>query len=68
MSGCLCLYVPAGQTGHYYSNPSNRLWPILITTGIAPPEVRGPEDDDIMPAAAGVGFTDVGSGVPGTDR
>lgn len=28
----------------------------------------GPEADDSMPTSAGVGFIDVGSGIPGTDR
>ena len=58
----------AWQSGHYYSNPSNRLWPILIKTGIAPPGAKGPESDDCMPHEVGVGFSDVGSGTPGTDR
>lgn len=133
----------AWHTGHYYSNPSNRMWRILeasgdavvvlllpstfqqllhpllsdhmsqiptaatdndvsqllgalvqvaptadimrhrsrarqnhagnvlccyILAGITPAGVSGPEADDVMPAAVGVGFTDVGSGQPGTDR
>ncbi|KAG2442614.1 hypothetical protein HXX76_002699 [Chlamydomonas incerta] len=58
----------AWRSGHYYSNPSNHLWPLLRRTGIAPPDrIRGPQDDGLMPAAAGVGFLDVGCGVPGTD-
>lgn len=44
------------------------MWPILSSTGIAPPTVRGPEDDDRMLEEAGVGFTDVGTGHPGTNR
>ncbi len=58
----------AWQSGHYYSNPSNHMWRLLISTGIAPPGTRGAEDDDRLPAAAGVGFLDVGCGHPGTDR
>lgn len=58
----------AFHTGHFYSNPSNRMWPILISTGIAPPGTTGPEADDSMPETVGVGFIDVGSGQPGTDR
>lgn len=46
----------------------NRFWPILISTGIAPVGTTGPEADDTMPADVGVGFTDVGTGHPGTDR
>ncbi|GFH08180.1 UDG domain-containing protein [Haematococcus lacustris] len=43
------------------------MWRILIKTGIAPPGITGAEDDDKLPAAAGVGFSDVGAGHPGTD-
>ncbi|KXZ56817.1 hypothetical protein GPECTOR_1g736 [Gonium pectorale] len=57
----------AWQSGHYYSNPSNLMWRILISTGIAPPGTRGAEDDDRLPREAGVGFLDVGCGHPGTD-
>eukprot|EP00878_Enallax_costatus_P024506 GHUV01026156.1.p1 GENE.GHUV01026156.1~~GHUV01026156.1.p1 ORF type:complete len:311 (+),score=70.48 GHUV01026156.1:99-1031(+) len=57
----------AWHTGHYYSNPSNRMWGTLIKTGIAPAGTTGCEADDSMPEAVGVGFTDVGSGQPGTD-
>lgn len=32
------------------------------------PTCTGPEADDGMPAGVGVGFVDVGSGQPGTDR
>ncbi|GAB4814442.1 hypothetical protein N2152v2_001488 [Parachlorella kessleri] len=73
----------AWSSGHYYSNPTNWMWRILKETGIAPPAVRsvrvvnswkqregegkGAEDDRLMPQLAGVGFTDVGTGTPGTD-
>lgn len=30
----------AWSSGHYYSNPSNRMWSILIVTGIAPEGIR----------------------------
>jgi len=30
----------AWRTGHYYSNPNNRMWPLLIASGIAPDGVR----------------------------
>ncbi|KAL0040019.1 hypothetical protein WJX79_002888 [Trebouxia sp. C0005] len=56
----------AWRTGHYYSNPSNWMWRILIATRIAPSHVTGPQHDDCMASDAGVGFTDVGSGIPGT--
>lgn len=56
----------AWRTGHYYSNPSNWMWRILIATRIAPGHVTGPEHDDCMASDAGIGFTDVGSGIPGT--
>ena len=57
----------AWRQGHYYANPSNWLWRILKDTGIAPGHITGPVDDVHMPSTAGVGFTDVGSGQPGTD-
>ncbi|GLC44399.1 uracil DNA N-glycosylase Thp1 [Pleodorina starrii] len=57
----------AWQSGHYYSHPANHMWRVLIGTGIAPPGVRGAEDDDRLPGEAGVGFLDVGCGHPGTD-
>lgn len=56
----------AWQTGHYYSNPSNYMWRILRSTGIAPPEVQDARDDHKL-RDAGVGMTDVGTGHPGTD-
>ncbi|GFH16047.1 uncharacterized protein HaLaN_12393, partial [Haematococcus lacustris] len=34
--------------------PLNHMWRILIKTGIAPPGITGAEDDDKLPAAAGV--------------
>ncbi|CAG9461501.1 unnamed protein product [Pedinophyceae sp. YPF-701] len=57
----------AWRQGHYYAHKSNRMWPILKETGIAPPHIRGAVDDELMPADAGVGFVDVGTGHPGTD-
>eukprot|EP00873_Tetraselmis_striata_P018951 jgi/Tetstr1/439215/TSEL_027658.t1 len=51
----------AWRTGHYYSNPNNRMWPLLIASGIAPDGVRSAEDDDLM-LGAGIGLTDVGTG------
>lgn len=56
----------AWKSGRYYSNPNNNMWKILRQTGIAPPHVAGALDDYLMPADAGVGFLDVGCGVPGT--
>jgi len=45
------------------------MWPILISTGIAPPAIiKSAADDDLMIEHAGVGFTDIGCGTPGTDR
>ena len=44
------------------------MWKILRKTGIAPDVVKSAEDDDLMLTHAGVGFTDVGWGIPGTDR
>lgn len=55
------------EAGHYYAHKSNRMWPILTKTGIAPPTIRGCEDDARMAPEAGVGFLDVGCGHVGTD-
>jgi hypothetical protein len=38
------------------------MWRILRQTGIAPPGIRGAEDDTRMVTEAGVGFLDVGCG------
>lgn len=57
----------AWASGHYYSNPSNWMWRLLRETGIAPPEIRGAQDDHLMLEYAQVGFVDVGCGMPGTD-
>ena len=57
----------AWQTGHYYSNPSNRMWKILPESGVAPEWVAGCEADDRLPEEAGIGFVDVGCGHPGTE-
>ena len=46
----------AWRSGHYYSNPSNRMWKILKETNIAPSSIRGAEDDGKMVDAVGVGF------------
>lgn len=59
----------AWKLGHYYANPSNWLWRILKETGIINhPSLTGtPTDDDLLPELLGIGFTDLGSGVPGTN-
>lgn len=44
------------------------MWKILCSSGIAPASVTSAYDDDKMLVEAGVGFTDVGTGFPGTDR
>lgn len=57
----------AWRAGHYYANPTNWMWRILRDVGIAPKDhIRGAVDDGKMPLVAGIGFTDVGSGHPGT--
>eukprot|EP00890_Picochlorum_soloecismus_P005107 jgi/Picsp_1/5598/NSC_02957-R1_g u mismatch-specific dna glycosylase len=57
----------AWEKGHYYANPNNWMWRILIETGIADERfVFSADEDWLMPGKCGVGFTDVGSGVPGT--
>lgn len=58
----------AWRQGHFYANPSNWMWRILRDTNLAPSHlIRGAIDDVKMPALMGIGFTDVGSGTPGTD-
>ena len=50
----------AWEQGHYYANPSNWMWKILLETGLAPSEhVKGCHDDFKMPCVAGVGLCDV---------
>ena len=48
----------AWELGHYYANPSNRMWKILSANGIVPPGFVASDDDD-CPIKCGVGFTDV---------
>jgi len=58
----------AWKRGHYYANPNNWMWRILRDTGLAPVSIiSGCNDDFKMPGSMGIGFTDVGSGTPGTD-
>lgn len=54
-------YNPAiysAEAGHYYARPGNVFWRQLSQSGIAGREV-GPEDDALLPAEAGIGFTDL---------
>ncbi|MGE0602090.1 MAG: mismatch-specific DNA-glycosylase [Dehalococcoidia bacterium] len=54
-------YNPAiysAEAGHYYARPGNRFWVQLSESGIAGRDVR-PEDDGLLPAEAGIGFTDL---------
>eukprot|EP00752_Nemacystus_decipiens_P005251 g4765.t1 len=55
----------AWELGHYYGNPSNRMWKLLSAAGIVPPNFTASNDDD-CPITCGVGFTDVGFSIPGT--
>lgn len=48
----------AWELGHYYGNPSNRMWKLLSAAGIVPPNFTASNDDD-CPITSGVGFTDV---------
>jgi thymine-DNA glycosylase len=58
----------AWKRGHYYANPTNWMWRILKDTNLAPIDIiSGCNDDFKMPGSIGIGFTDVGSGTPGTD-
>ncbi|WP_322796577.1 mismatch-specific DNA-glycosylase [Tepidiforma sp.] len=54
-------YNPAiysARAGHYYARPGNRFWVHLSQSGLAGRPV-GPEDDRLLPAEAGIGFTDL---------
>ena len=48
----------AWELGHYYANPSNRMWKLLATADIVPASFTASNDDD-CPITCGVGFTDV---------
>ena len=54
------------EQGHYYANPSNRMWNILRECGIIPINFTHENDDD-CPNSLGIGFTDLGTGYPETD-
>lgn len=54
-------YNPAifsAQAGHYYARPGNMFWRHLSASGLAGRDV-GPEDDGLLPAEAGIGFTNL---------
>ncbi|OSX72802.1 hypothetical protein BU14_0403s0005 [Porphyra umbilicalis] len=52
--------------GHGYAHAGNRLWRLLAAGGIVPPSLAAAALDGALPAAVGVGFTDVWL-VPGSD-
>jgi G:T/U-mismatch repair DNA glycosylase len=57
---------PSNQSyidGHFYSNPSNRMWRLLKDAEIVPPYYSA-VDDEICPIFEGIGFTDLLCGVP----
>ncbi|CAM9614164.1 unnamed protein product [Discosporangium mesarthrocarpum] len=56
----------AWEEGHYYANPSNRMWKLLSAAGIIPEGFKAENDGD-CPVTCGVGFTDLGFSHPGTD-
>lgn len=54
-------YNPAiysAEAGHYYARPGNTFWRHLSQSGIAGRDV-GPADDHLLPAEAGIGFSDL---------
>ena len=54
-------YNPAiysAEAGHYYARSGNQFWRQLSESGIAG-RVVTPEDDRLLPAEAGIGFTDL---------
>lgn len=48
----------AWELGHYYANPSNKMWKLLTAAGIVPTGFTA-SDDDKCPITSGVGFTDL---------
>ena len=60
---------PSNQSwlkGHYYANPSNRMWFLLRKANLVPSHFDCTNDVD-CPAACGIGFTDVMTGICETD-
>jgi thymine-DNA glycosylase len=55
----------AWKAGHYFANPSNRFWHLLRETKMIPASFTC-EDDSTLPHLCGYGFTDLGTGIPGT--
>lgn len=55
----------AWKMGHYYANPSNRFWHLLRESGMIPADFTC-EQDRLLPDIKGMGFTDLGTGIPGT--
>lgn len=51
--------------GHYYANPSNRMWHLLRKASIIPENFTAEKDQD-CPSCCGVGFTDLMVGIPET--
>lgn len=56
--------IRTAETGHAYSHPSNRFWPLLRTSGILPEPRRGDPlitaaDDRTCPARFALGFTNI---------
>ena len=48
----------SAQLGHYYAHGGNAFWRVLSASDLVDGEV-GPEDDQTLPAAWGIGLTDV---------
>ncbi len=48
----------SARIGHYYGHPGNGFWPALSASRLTPWPVT-PDDDRRLPAACGIGFTDV---------
>ncbi len=51
--------------GHFYANPSNRMWHLLVKAGIVPKHFTC-NDDGRCPVRCGLGFTDLICGVSET--
>jgi hypothetical protein len=47
------------KSGHYYSNPSNRMWPLLRHSKLIPSSFLSSSYDTLCPSHCHIGFTDL---------
>jgi hypothetical protein len=54
------------KKGHYYANPSNRMWPLLVKSQLVPATYRSTQDS-LCPFHCKIGFTDLILNFPETN-